>query len=117
MKHALALVTALTVFTPAAVFANHAGHHQAAAKADASIGETIHIGVNGMVCDFCAQSLKKVFLKQDAVGAIDISLEDKLITVSLKKGKSLDDATIQKLVIDAGYEVSKIHHMTSEAAK
>lgn len=116
MKNTIALLAALTVLTPVTTFANHTETH-AATRADAAVSETIHIGVNGMVCDFCAQSLKKVFLKQEAVQKVDISLEDKLITLGLKKNKSLDDGTIKKLVVDAGYEVSSIHHMKPEAAK
>lgn len=77
-------------------------------------GEVIHIGVNGMVCDFCAQSLKKVFLKQDAVRDIDVSLEKKLVTVYVKQDKALDDTTIKKLIVDAGYNVENIHHMKAE---
>lgn len=77
-------------------------------------GETIHVGVNGMVCDFCAQSLKKVFLKQEAVKDIDVSLEKKLITIDTKPGKTLDDKVIDQLVVDAGYAVEKIHHMKAE---
>ena len=32
-----------------------------------SHSKTIKIGVEGMVCDFCAQSIQKVFLKQAGV--------------------------------------------------
>lgn len=73
--------------------------------------KTIHIAVNGMVCDFCAQSLKKVFGKQDGVEKVDISLEKKLITLTVKPDTKLDDATITKLVTDSGYAVDKIHRM------
>ena len=77
----------------------------------AALGKDIHVGVNGMVCDFCAQSLKKTFKKQAAVRDVDISLEDKLVTVHLKPGQTIDDATIKKTISDAGYAVTTIHRM------
>ena len=36
-------------------------------------GEIVKIGVNGMVCDFCARAIEKVFMKQDAVESIDVN--------------------------------------------
>jgi copper chaperone CopZ len=71
--------------------------------------QDIRVGVNGMVCDFCAQTLKKTFGKNDAVDSVDISLEDKLVTVHVKPGRTLDDATITKTISDAGYAVTTIH--------
>lgn len=68
----------------------------------------IDIGVNGMVCDFCAQSLKKLFSKQDAVDKIDISLETKKITVTLKPDQDLSDEVVKKLVVDSGYAVESV---------
>ena len=115
MKNTIILLAALAMFAPVTAFADHTKDHKVSAAVMA--GDTVHVGVNGMVCDFCAQSLKKVFLKQGAVQKVDISLEDKLITLELKKGKAIDDATIKKLVVDAGYEVSSIHHMTNESVK
>ena len=84
-----------------------------AATAVATMGETIHVGVNGLVCDFCAQSLKKTFGKQAAVKNIDVSLTDKLVTIYLKPNQTMADAQIKKLITDAGYDVTKIHHMPS----
>ena len=37
--------------------------------------KTIKIGVEGMVCDFCAQSIQKVFLKQAGVEKVDVNLD------------------------------------------
>ena len=40
-----------------------------------SHSKTIKIGVEGMVCDFCAQSIQKVFLKQAGVERVDVNLD------------------------------------------
>ena len=58
-----------------------------------------------MVCDFCAQSLTKVLKKKKAVDTVDISLETKLITITLKDGMSLSDEEVSKAVYWAGYDL------------
>lgn len=112
----LTLLTAFTLNIPA--FAMHQeGHdhsdmdpsvlHEAAAgigKAD----DTVVAQINGLVCDFCARALEKVFSKQEEVTGIDVNLNTKLVTIGFKKDANLDDATITKLITDAGYNVVEI---------
>lgn len=76
-----------------------------------SEAQDIHVGVNGMVCDFCAQALKKTFAKKANIPDVDISLEKKLVTLHVPAGQTIDDATITKLITDAGYAVTNIHRM------
>jgi len=64
--------------------------------------------VNGMVCGFCAQGITKKFGSQASVDKIEVSLEKKIVKISLKDGKELDDKTVEKLLKDAGYNVEKI---------
>ncbi len=71
-------------------------------------GEVVKIGVNGMVCDFCARAIEKVFMKQEAVESIDVNLTDKLIKAVMKDGQTLDDETITNLVNDSGYAIADI---------
>ena len=71
--------------------------------------DTINIKVNGLVCDFCARSLEKVFLKRGDVGGIKVDLAKGSIVVAMKPGLTIDDATLTKLVADSGYNVSAIH--------
>ena len=77
-----------------------------------SIGNTrvIYAYVNGLVCDFCARSLEKTFEKEESVKSITIDLQEKLITIVLKKEKNLEDSKIIKLVNDAGYDVKEIKY-------
>ena len=81
-----------------------------ASESSAAQGHVIYADVNGLVCDFCAQALEKVFGKQDAVADIDVDLNTKVITITLKAGQHLDDATISKLITDSGYAVRAIRH-------
>ena len=70
--------------------------------------EILSISVNGLVCDFCARSIEKLFNKKESVKSIDVNLEKMLITITLKKGKSLNDSIIKKVISDSGYEIREI---------
>lgn len=71
-------------------------------------GEKINVNVFGLVCDFCAQAIEKVFMKRQEVSGIKVDLSGGLITIFTKKDNVLDDATLSKLIVDAGYNVDSI---------
>lgn len=69
---------------------------------------TVKVDIYGLVCDFCAQALEKVFGKEAAVDDIKVDLETKIVTIHLKNGMQLDDSLIEKNILDAGYNVEAI---------
>lgn len=71
-------------------------------------GKEISATVNGMVCGFCAQGITKKFNADPAVEKVDVSLEKKVVTITLKEGKNLDDKKIQELLKESGYDVETI---------
>lgn len=79
-------------------------------------GDVVKVNVNGMVCDFCARAIEKVFSKQEAFEAVDVNLTDKLITVTMKDGQNVDDEGITKLVNDSGYAVVGIEREGGEVS-
>ena len=68
-------------------------------------GKHVFITANGLVCDICAQSLKKVFMKNNAIAGVDINLTTKIVTVDLKEDASLTDDDINKAFYYAGYDI------------
>lgn len=70
--------------------------------------ERIAVKVNGLVCDFCARALEKVFSKQDSVTGIQVDLAAGHIAVDMKPNMKMDDATLTKLITDSGYNVREI---------
>lgn len=84
---------------------------EAVEKGKTNITGDVHVNVNGLVCDFCARALEKVFGKQNAVNDIDVNLDTKIITIDFKDGQTLDDTTITQLITDSGYNVDSIHHV------
>ena len=72
-------------------------------------GGTVTVDVNGLVCDFCAQALQKVFGKQEAVESIKVDLDTKVVSIHFNEGHNLDDETITTLINKSGYDVEEIH--------
>ena len=48
-----------------------------------SYSKTIVIDVQGLVCDFCAQSIDKVFSKQAGVEKVEVNLNNGKVTVKM----------------------------------
>ena len=71
--------------------------------------EVLSISVNGLVCDFCARSIEKLFSKKESVKSINVNLEEMLITINLKKGKILNDDIIKQVIRDSGYDIREIN--------
>ena len=68
----------------------------------------IDVATNGMVCDFCAQAIEKVFMKREEVQGINVDLNNQRVVIYLKNDLSIEDTEIIKLFEDAGYNVDKI---------
>ena len=68
----------------------------------------VYVSVNGLVCDFCARSIEKMFEKKEAVSSISVDLENMLITIFLRDNQKLNDETIIELIKDSGYDVTEV---------
>ncbi len=90
----LAALLSLTLFSNAAMAA-HGGQH-------------VVVGLNGLVCDYCAQSMKKIFGKEPAVSHVAVDLTAKTMTLDLQPDQDLSDDAIRGGVTDAGYSVTAI---------
>lgn len=93
MKRMLLVLALLLV--PAPAFAAHGGKH-------------VHVTINGLVCDFCARSMEKVFSKKEPVSGVKVDLTSKVVTIDLKEGAALSDDDITSGITDAGYTIVKI---------
>ena len=69
---------------------------------------TIEINVNGLVCAFCAQGIEKKLRKLPATADVVVSLEQRLVAVSLKDDQDIPDSELRKALTDAGYTVTSI---------
>lgn len=71
-------------------------------------GEPIVADVLGVVCDFCALAMNKIFGKREEVAAIYVDLDTKALSLVLAPGASLSDQTIAELAVQAGYRIADI---------
>ena len=128
----IAIITALCCCLPAtaqehhdhdhqATDTDHAAHdgHQAAGgpvltrteaieSALADGGEPIVADVLGVVCDFCALAMNKIFSKREEVAAIYVDLDTKALNLVLAPGASMSDQTIADLAVQAGYRIAEV---------
>ena len=70
-----------------------------------AFAEVAKVKVNGMVCAFCAQGIKKKFMENSAVEKCEVDLEKKEVSVSLKKDKKISDEEIGKVIKESGFAV------------
>jgi copper chaperone CopZ len=69
---------------------------------------TARVGVDGMVCAFCAQGIEKKLKARAEVDRIFVSLENKIVAVGFKDGRTMSDADLDRLIVDSGYRVTGI---------
>jgi len=69
----------------------------------------IDVQVNGLVCDFCARALEKVFGRNDAVQDIMVDLDNGLVRIETKPGQDIKDDVLTKMITDSGYNVTAIN--------
>ena len=75
--------------------------------------ETLTVNVKGMVCDFCARAVAKVFGKNEAVDLVHVDLDNGEIHVDLKAGQTLTDDEIETLVKKSGYAMVSVNREIS----
>ena len=98
---------------------DHSGHadRKPSGKGEelnATCDDTIHVKVNGLVCDFCARALEKVFGKRDDVEGIKVDLDNGSVVVVMKPGQTINDETLTQLITDSGYNVRDIERGCDE---
>lgn len=70
-------------------------------------GSQIELHLLGIVCDFCARALEKVFGRQEEVKSISVDLDTNIMIVNLKQGQNLSDQQLTKLIEDSGYKIEE----------
>ncbi len=98
---------ALTLVAPMATAQSETTEVQAGEAA------MLTVNVKGMVCDFCARAVTKVFGKNDAVEGVHVDLDNGEIHVGLKPGMSLSDDEVEHLVKKSGYAMISVEREVS----
>ena len=83
-------------------------HTNEISAALANGGAPVVVDVLGVVCDFCATAMNKVFSKRDEVAAIYVDLDKKTLNLVINDGSDLSDKQIENLAKQAGYRIADI---------
>ena len=83
-------------------------HTDEISAALANGGEPVVVDVLGVVCDFCATAMNKIFGKRDEVAALYVDLDKKTLSLVINDGSDLSDKQIEKLAKQAGYRIAAI---------
>ncbi len=83
-------------------------HTDEVAEALAAGGTPVVVDVLGVVCDFCATAMNKIFGKRDEVAAVYVDLDKKTLSLVIGEGEALTDKQIEKLAKKAGYRIAAI---------
>ena len=83
-------------------------HTDEISAALANGGAPVVVDVLGVVCDFCAMAMNKIFSKRDEVAAIYVDLDKKTLSLVINDGSDLSDKQIEKLAKQAGYRIAAI---------
>lgn len=70
--------------------------------------DAVDIKVEGLICEFCAETVEKLFHKRPEVADVTIDLPGQSIHIRYVEGQKLENETLQKMITDAGYEVVHI---------
>lgn len=100
---------ALIVLLPQESISNPAQYIDSKEVYQESIQNIQQVKINGLVCDFCAIALEKIFRKKanNEVDTIDVNLDSKIVTIYFKPNQFLAKNKIKKLINQAGYNIEE----------
>lgn len=106
MKNLLLFLAIVLSFQVAGLYAQ-TKENPVIAVAQTSI-KPITVKINGLVCSFCAQGIKKRFLALASVQSVQVSLAKKTVVIELKPNAILSDKVIEETVKEAGYNLVRV---------
>lgn len=67
--------------------------------------KNVELNIEGMKCEGCVNRIKNALSTIKGINSFDLSLEDKKLTLSVKKEKTVDE--VMKKIETLGFEISK----------
>lgn len=71
--------------------------------ADEAKSHRYQVKIDGMVCNFCVESIKIRLKKNSEVKDVEIVLAKKLVTITTNPGQDLSEDKIKESIRDTGY--------------
>ena len=70
--------------------------------------QIVVVSVQGMVCDFCARGIEKIFGKDRQVTKIDVDLASGKVLLAYEVGAQIDRQLIEKNILNNGLNTTAI---------
>lgn len=83
------------------------------ATAALAAGPGYRIEVAGLACPFCAYGIEKKLGAIDGVEHVETNIKEGRVTVTMKDGTALDEATAKRAVEDAGFTLEGFERVPS----
>jgi periplasmic mercuric ion binding protein len=74
-------------------------------------GQGAKVKVDGMVCAFCAQGIKKKFAENPAIESTEVDLDKKEVVLAFRPDQKMSDDEIRKAIVAAGYKVNLLERV------
>lgn len=78
--------------------------------------KTTVLSVNGMVCSFCAQGIEKRLSALPQTQGVFVDLKKKMVVVEARAGMAFDKAVLEREIVEAGYDVTKVEDLERSVA-
>ena len=72
------------------------------------------VSVTGMVCDFCARGIKKIFQKDVGFKKIDVDLDTGKVLIAYAPSTEIINEEIEKKILSNGQTVTDIQILTAQ---
>jgi len=66
------------------------------------------VSVSGMVCDFCARGIEKIFSKDKSVLKLDVDLSGGKVLIAFDKDQIIDFEDIKKKILSNGQNATDL---------
>jgi mercuric ion binding protein len=80
-------------------------------------GPSYRLEVAGLACPFCAYGIEKKLTALDGVERVETNIKEGAVTVTMKDGAALDEATAKQAVKDAGFTLDGFEKVSSAEAQ
>ena len=108
MKRLALMASAIFMLTAPSLAESAPAEQACSEQRSAAQTHVTTVKVNGMVCDFCARAVIKVFTKNELVDAVDVDLDAGAIIFETHGCVLLDEASIKEMVHYSGYDFVSI---------
>jgi len=87
------------------------------ATAALAAGPSYRIDVAGLACPFCAYGIEKKLNAVEGVEHLETNIKEGTVIVTMKDGGTLDKATAEQAVEDAGFTLNGFEKMSPDASQ